>query len=122
MLYQYQQQQNSVPIPEAMRPQVNPPTTTLQGNPRYNSGDQADYNTEQRQAWLEKCEPLREVDFKGFKKCFETEKKKTQNEIKRRFREVESRQGQPFRNVSPGASMMDEPPRNPAFEVDVEKK
>ncbi len=108
------------PMPAAMQQPQNPPSVTLQGNPRYSSGDRVEYNTEQRQAWLEKCEPLREVDFKGFKRCFETEKRKSADDLKRRFREVESRQGQPYRNVGPAGGALDENPRNPAFDVENE--
>ncbi len=97
-----------------------PRPLTLQGNPRYGA-EAADYNTEQRKQWLEKCEPLREVDFAGFRKCFEVEKKKSTDGIKRRFRDVEARQGQPFRNVGPDPAAMDAPTKNPAFDVEVEK-
>ncbi len=85
------------------------------------SADKAEYNTEQRKEWLAKCEPLREVDFKGYRACFEKEKQRSSEDLKRRFIEVEKRQGQPFRNVNPTSNVLDEPPRNPAFDVEVEK-
>ena len=97
-----------------------PRPLTLQGSPRYGA-EAADYNTEQRKQWLEKCEPLKERDFAGFRKCFERAKKSSNDGIQRRFREVEARQGQPFRNVGPDPASMDAPTKNPAFDVDVEK-
>ena len=114
---------NNAPLPGQIQlvapPAPAPGTTTMQGGARH-SAPAADYNTATRDAALVKCEPLKEVDFKGFKKCFQIEMRKSTNEIKRRFRDVETRQGQPFRNVGPDDNALDAPVKNSAFDADVQ--
>lgn len=110
-----------VPAQQAPAPNPAPNGYTMQGTPRHGA-PAADYNTATRDAALAKCEHLKEVDFKGFKQCFQIEMRKSSNEIKRRFRETEARQGQPFRNVGPDDSSLDAPVKNPAFDADVQRE
>lgn len=47
------------------------------GEMRYlDNSKELDYNTEQRDRWLKNCASLKEVDFKAFKECVESQKRK----------------------------------------------
>ncbi len=47
------------------------------GTTRYiDNTKELDYNTEQRDRWLKNCAALKEVDFKAFKECVESQKRK----------------------------------------------
>lgn len=52
-----------------------------------------DYNSEQREQWLQKCAPYREKDTKLFRECFQQEKDKMRLDLRQKFDAVERRQG-----------------------------
>jgi len=52
-----------------------------------------DYNSQQREEWLRKCEPYKDQDSKLFRECFQREKDKMRLELRERFDAVERRQG-----------------------------
>lgn len=52
-----------------------------------------DYNSEQREQWLEKCAPYKDKDTKLFKECFQREKDKMRLDLRQKFDAVERRQG-----------------------------
>lgn len=81
---------------------------------------QADYNTEQRDQWLETCSPLQESNPKGYRDCYKNEKKKTLDANKRRLNSVNEREKSGFRTADP---IPDSAPRgNPIMpEVQINK-
>lgn len=52
-----------------------------------------DYNSQQREEWLRKCEPYKDQDSKLFRECFQREKDKMRLELREKFDAVERRQG-----------------------------
>lgn len=52
-----------------------------------------DYNSQQREEWLRKCEPYKDQDSKLFRECFQREKDKMRLELREKFDSVERRQG-----------------------------
>jgi len=52
-----------------------------------------DYNSEQREQWLQKCAPYRDKDSKLFRECFQAEKDRMRLELREKFDSVERRQG-----------------------------
>jgi hypothetical protein len=103
-----------------LEPKAPPPETRkgASGAERY-LGPDADYNRGQRDRWLEACEPMKNVDLRAYRDCFAQEKRKSGEKLQLDRAEVEGRSSLPLRNV-PGP-VYDEPPRNPAFDAQVER-
>ncbi len=45
----------------------------------YDYDDDFDYTPAQRKAWIKKCSPQMDTDFKSFQDCFEAQKLKTES-------------------------------------------
>ena len=54
---------------------------------------EADYNYGQRQQWLDRCAPLKTVDRRRYRECFQNEKAIAQETLRRNLADVESGQG-----------------------------
>lgn len=78
-------------------------------------GDDPDYNTEQRQQWLDTCAPKKETDFAAYRECYQNEKRKSKAEIQRRFDQTERRQQGILRNTGSVPSLGDSPGGSPSF-------
>lgn len=68
--------------------------------------EEPDYNTEQRDQWIQTCSPMGKKSQRAYKECYEGEKRKSRESGKRRINEIERRQEQPLRNTDP---IVDEP-------------
>lgn len=107
---------NPVPSGATLKP-VNPNTVqTLDGNffdakgvgkessansgARY-YGEEPNYNTEQRDAWLAKCAQFKGKDQEAYRKCYEEEKRKSLAGLRENQDAIEKRQMEPLRNVNP---------------------
>lgn len=59
---------------------------------------EADYNSGQREQWLNTCAQYRGNDSKAYRECFEGERKKAADGLRQSRDAVEKRQGLPLRN------------------------
>ncbi len=83
-------------------------------------GEEPDYNTRQRDQWLEICAPKKNVNFDAYRECYQNEKKKSNAALRESFEEKERRmQGNAYRNSGPPGDT-DSPGRNPSFDVEVQ--
>lgn len=78
-----------------------PTTTKSQTGAERPLASEPDYNTEQREQWLETCAPQQEANPKGYRDCYKREKKKTTDANKRRMNSVNEREKQQFRTAEP---------------------
>lgn len=99
-----------------------PPTTrkSANGTERY-LGPDADYNSGQRGEWLATCEAYR-ADLRSYRDCFDREKRKASDKVKADRDEVESRTSVPLRNVPLPKYDSEGGPRNPTFDVQIERE
>lgn len=52
-----------------------------------------DYNSQQREQWIQKCAPYKDKDAKLFRECYQKEREKMRLELREKFDAVERRQG-----------------------------
>lgn len=85
-----------------LQPKSKPPEVVKgrDGTERY-VGPEADYNTEQRSEWIERCGPENSVSSKAFQECFDKERRRSKEIFRAKERDVESRQQKPLRNMNP---------------------
>lgn len=104
-----------------LEPKNPPPTTrkSASGAERY-VGEEADYNSGQRREWLDACEPMKNVDLRAYRECFNNERRRANDRLRQNQAEVENRTSVPLRNV-PEPIYDSEAERNPAYDVEVER-
>ena len=73
-------------------------------------GDDPDYNTAQREQWIQSCEAEKNKSMEDFRRCYQERKKGSNADLRRRFDRVERNLGQPL-----GAP--DRAPRLPSGDV-----
>lgn len=96
------------------RPQPETKVSPVTGEKRY-LGDEPDYNSEQRQSWIDKCSGK-----ENFRDCFQNEKKASQDQQRQQFNSVERNQAQPYSDPASVPDSSDK--REPAFGgVELEK-
>ena len=66
---------------------------SIRGTERYYA-DEADFNSEQRQQWIESCAPSEDKS-----KCFQDKRKANTENIKRQVSDVNARNSDPMRNM-----------------------
>lgn len=86
--------------------EVKPTTRKSPNGSERTLAEEPDYNTAQREQWIQTCSPQSQKSQRAFKDCFEKEKRKSRDSLNRRVNEVESRQAEPLRNQPP---IVDEP-------------
>ena len=74
----------------------------------------AEYNTENRQRALEKCEALRTQDFAKYQECYKKDLANVKKGVQEGYDEVERRQSVPLRNAP--NPIIEEQMRNPSGE------
>ena len=86
----YPQQGGDVfnPAP-AKAPAAAAPTESAPAPKKRWVGDEPDYNSAQREEWLEICAPKKEVDYAAYRECYFREKKRSRDGIKRQQSGVE---------------------------------
>ncbi len=70
------------------------------------------YNTENRQRALDKCEPLRNQNYKKYQECYQKDLANVKKGIQEGYDEVEKKQSIPLRNAP--NSLIEEQMRNPS--------
>lgn len=78
------------------------PTTStgLAGKPRY-LGEENNYNSAQRTAWMKECRPKFYEGMDGFRTCFSAKASEADAAQTKQRDEIEKRQSLPLRNVPP---------------------
>ena len=90
--------------------QSSPPTTSKGGR---NLDSEPDYNSQQRQEWIDKCSERGKESSKAFKECFSEQKNRTLGKVRERASEVEQKLAPPKTRSAP---ILDESrPAEPAF-------
>ena len=72
---------------EAAQPQISKEGRVIAEEP--------DYNTEQRQQWLDACAPMRDKDAQAYRDCYANQKAGSAKKRRQDFDNVERRQAQP---------------------------
>ena len=88
----------------------NQPTNTTPKGRAY--ADPAEYNTENRQRALDKCEALRTQDFAKYQECYKNDLANVKKGVQEGYDEVERRQNVPLKNAP--NPLIEEQMRNPS--------
>ena len=104
-----------------LKPSETKPTTrksSVTGSERF-LADEPDYNSEQREQWIESCQPQRDKNLQAFRDCFNGQKRKAKQDLRNKFDKVESEQDIPLEKRLPSSDKS--PSSAPAFrEVDLD--
>ncbi|MBM4304027.1 MAG: hypothetical protein FJ112_06835 [Deltaproteobacteria bacterium] len=74
--------------------------------------DDPQYNTDNRQKALEKCEPLKNQNYAKYQECYQKDLANVKKGIQESYDEVERKQSMPLRNTP--NSLIEEQTRNPS--------